>query len=169
MRRRHLQQLLHRAVGDDASRRAVGDDLTDTPDRPKHVDGWRSGEREVDPTPGLGLQRADALHHDEVPPTKDPNDIGKLLHLVQDVRREEDRPAGITRFAHHRHEFHLHQRVQSDRWLIEDEQLRPVHERLDEPELLAVSVRHRPDVSREVQVQPLGEQLGVGPLHTVPQ
>src|SRR5690606_32321237 len=63
------------------------------------------------------------------------------------------------RLADHREELALDEWVEAARRLVEHEQVGPVHERLDEPDLLAVALRERVDGAAQVETEPLGERL----------
>jgi hypothetical protein len=54
----------------------------------------------------------------------------------------------------------LPERVEPRGRLVEDEQLGPVLQRLDEPDLLPVALRERPDRAVELELEPPGEALG---------
>jgi hypothetical protein len=48
----------------------------------------------------------------------------------------------------------LHERVEAGRRLVEDQQLRVVHERLNQPHLLLVAVRVLAVLAMQIQVEP---------------
>src|SRR5688572_22647364 len=58
----------------------------------------------------------------------------------------------------HRQELLLHQRIETGRRLVEDDQLRLVEERLNQADLLAVAARQLADRPREVGLKALGER-----------
>ena len=64
-----------------------------------------------------------------------------LLDFGQDVAGEEDRASLVLGLAHQGVERLLHERVETGRRLIEDQQLRPVLERDHEADLLLVALR----------------------------
>ena len=83
--------------------------------------------------------------------------IGDVLHLGQDVRREEDRAAAPGDLRDELVERLLDERIEPARRLVEHEQVGIVHERLDEPDLLPVPARQLLDPAVEIEVEPLGE------------
>jgi hypothetical protein len=70
--------------------------------------------------------------------TDDADPVGGLLHLAHHVRGHEDGATGRPGLPHHRDELLLQERVQSAGRLVQDEQLRLVHERLHDADLLPV-------------------------------
>ena len=76
--------------------------------------------------------------------------------------REEDGLASVTGLVDEVVELVLHERVEARGGLIEDEQLGPVHERLDEAELALVAGGEVGHLALQVAVQPLGELVDVG-------
>ena len=108
--------------------------------------------------------RADRLDrvHELQPSLPDRGDpIGHVLHLGEHVRGEEHRAAVVHPFAQERVEGLLHQRVEPGRRLVEDEQLGPVEEGEDDPDLLAVALRERPYRTVELELQAAGDRFAV--------
>lgn len=66
-------------------------------------------------------------------------------------------------------EFALHDRIQAPGRFVEDEQVRVVHERLHDADLLPVSARQRADPYGQVEIEPLGQQVDPFPLHSAVQ
>ena len=83
--------------------------------------------------------------------------VAGLLDLGQDVARQEDRPALRLRLADEVVERLLDERIESGRRLVEDEQLRPVLERDDEPDLLLVALRVLAELATRIDVEALDE------------
>jgi hypothetical protein len=54
-------------------------------------------------------------------------------------------------------ELVLYQRVEAHRRFVEDQQVRLMHEGLDEPDLLFVAVREIGEPQAEIEVEPFGE------------
>ena len=94
-------------------------------------------------------QGRDVLERDEPAVPDDRHAIAHALDLGQDVRREEDRPAGPPQVLEDRVEGVLHERVEALGRLVEDRQLRVVLERLDDAELLAHPARVVADLAAE--------------------
>lgn len=61
-------------------------------------------------------------------------------------------------------ELGLHERVEACARLVEDDHVRPAHERLDQADLLAVAGREFADPSTEIGVESASEGLDVWPL-----
>ncbi len=66
-------------------------------------------------------------------------------------------------------ELPLHERVQADRRLVQDQQLRPVHERLYQADLLLVPVGEIANGAREITVESAGQRLDEAPVHAAAQ
>src|SRR2546423_6079836 len=71
----------------------------------------------------------------------DPDPVAHMLDLGEDVRGKKDGCTRVTRFADHRVELLLIQRIEPTGRLIEDQQLWPVHETDHNGELLLVAAR----------------------------
>jgi hypothetical protein len=80
------------------------------------------------------------------------------------VGGQEHRAPRLPRLTDQLEELPLHQRIESAGGLVEDQQVGVAHERLDDPDLLAVAVRERPDPTFEVQLQALGQEHDSPPL-----
>ena len=102
-------------------------------------------------------QLGDAIDADQLSGADDPDAVGRMLHLVERVRGEEDRSALGRRLANESPKLLLKQRVEPAGRLVEDQERRPVHECLDEPELLAVALRELTDRAVEHRAEPLAE------------
>ena len=100
---------------------------------------------------------------DEADPIRD------VLHLGQDVRREEDRPATADDLRDELVERLLHERIEPTRRLVEHEQVGVVHERLDETDLLPVPARELLDPAAEVEVEPCGKLVGARDISRTPR
>src|SRR5437773_3979495 len=88
-----------------------------------------------------------------------------MLDLGEDVRRKKGRRARIAGLTKQLVELLLVQRVEAAGRLVEDEQLRPVHEGEHDAELLLVAARVFAKAAAEVQVEAFGDvahDLGVG-------
>ena len=68
-------------------------------------------------------------HLDEPALPQDAHPVAQRLHLAHDVRGEEDGLPAVARLVDATAERLLHQRVESARRLVEDEQIGPGHQR----------------------------------------
>ena len=115
----------------------------------------------------LRAQVPDVLDGDQATPSDDGDPVAHALDLGHHVGGEEHGPAFPARLADQLVELLLHQRIQPLGRLVQHEQLRPVHERLEQPDLLPVPVGERADAHSQVEVEALGERPEVGLVHTV--
>ena len=95
--------------------------------------------------------------------------VAHALDFGQHVRREEDGLAGVAGLVQQVVELVLDERVEARGGLVEDEQLGPVHERLDEADLALVAGGEIGHLALEVAVQALGERGDVVPVHAAAQ
>ena len=79
--------------------------------------------------------------------------VTRLLDLGQDVRRQENGPALGLGLADDAVEYLLDERVQARRRLVEEQQVGPVLEGDDQPDLLLVALRVLAELARRVHVQ----------------
>jgi len=92
--------------------------------------------------------------------------IADVLDLRQDVRRKEHRRTVVTRVPKQPVKLLLVQRVEAAGRLVEDEQVRPVHESEEDAELLLVAARVLAEPAAQVEVETLGDganEAGVSP------
>ena len=122
-------------------------------------DGRRTGDVQLDPLPRLTLELGDAGDRDELPFAEDPDAVGQHLDLGQDVRREEHGRAVALHVPDELVELVLQQGVEALRRLVQDVELRTVHERLDDADLALVPRRQLPDRTTRVELEPLDERL----------
>ena len=104
----------------------------------------------------------------EPPRADDPHLVADVLDLGEDVRREEYRGAAVALFAQQAVELLLVQRVEPARGLVEDEQVRRVHEGEDDAELLLVAARVLAKAPAQVQVEPVAKTAHTPCIHTAP-
>ena len=97
------------------------------------------------------------IHPREPPVADDRHPVARLLDLGQDVARQEDRPALGLGLADDRVELLLDERVEPGGGLVEEQQLRPVLQRDDQPDLLLVALRVLPELARRIDVEPLDQ------------
>ena len=107
----------------------------------------RSLELQVQATDGAVLERVHALDDDEASLAQDAHAVGHALDLGQAVAGEEDRAPVVAHLADDLLQLLLHERVQAAAGLVEDEQVRPAHEGLDEGHLLLVAGREVGDLA----------------------
>ncbi len=135
----------------------VDDDVADTGEALELRQRHRAGEAELDLVVGEIAQGVDAVDLDDAALTDDGHPVAGLLHLGQDVAGEEDRPSLRLGLSDELEERLLDERIEAGRRLVEDEQLRPVLEGDDEPDLLLVALGVLLEASRRVQVEALDE------------
>jgi hypothetical protein len=107
-------------------------------------------------------QRLDPFHGDQPPFPDDAHPVSGLLHLAQDMGGHKDRAPGLLHLAGHGDELPLQERIQPTGGLVKDQQLRRVHERLNEAELLPVPLGQAPDLAAQVQLQAFGQLINAG-------
>jgi ATP/maltotriose-dependent transcriptional regulator MalT len=91
------------------------------------------------------------------------------LDRRQRVRGEKDCPALRGNLREQRVEALLYQRVEPGDRLVEDQQLGLVHERLDEPELLAVAGRELAHRAIDLGIEALDQPIADTPVHAAAQ
>ena len=134
-----------------------------TPGRPSKTAGAdRRAEGQLDVVEGELADRLDAVDLDEPALADDRDPVAGAVDLVDDVRRQEDRPTVVARLADEREERLLDERVEARGRLVEDEQVRPVLERDDQPDLLLVALRVLLEPPARVEVEALDELGDVG-------
>ena len=103
--------------------------------------GWvdRLLEREPDSSRRSLTQALDGVDEHQPPLPDDGDLMGEPLDLVQVVRGEEHGPPPVDYFSKKIRELLLEQGIEPGRGLVEDQQLRVVHERLYEADLLPVA------------------------------
>ena len=119
----------------------VGLDVADA--RQTLEDGGRDRRREgqLDVVEGELADGLDPVDLDEAALADDGDPVTGAVDLVDDVRRQEDGPAVVAGLADEPEERLLDERVEARGRLVEDEQVRPVLERDDQPDLLLVAPR----------------------------
>ena len=111
------------------------------------------------------LEDIDVLHGNKASLADDANAVADSLHLGHDVRGKEDRTSLRPGLADEPVEFLLHEGVEADGGLIENEQLGFIHESLDKAYLLPVAVGEGLDTLRKVIVKPFGHFTHVLPVY----
>ena len=119
--------------------------------------GDRRGEFELESLHRDLAEVLQCVDDDESPLAEDGEPMGDPLHLRQGVGREEHRATLGTDLFEEGVEALLHERVEARDRLVKDQQLRLMHERLHETELLAVTGRQLAYRPVEVGVEALGE------------
>src|SRR6266511_447276 len=156
---RRFDQRVEPAV-DGAAQDGAGDLQVLDAGQPAEVGlGYRCLEVDLDVAHRTLAEGLHPLDRDQVPVADDADPVGRVLHLGQHVRGHEDGLAGGPGLAYQLLELLLHERVQAAGRLVEDEQLRVVHERLYQADLLLVPLGQGADLPGGVQLEPLG-QLG---------
>ena len=123
----------------------------------ERLGGRRALEVQLDTAGRVRLQLADVGDRRQVPLADYPDPVANALHLRHHVGAEEDRGAPRALLRDERVERLLHQGVQALGRLIQDQQVRTVHEGLDQTHLLLVAMRELADLPRQIKAQALGE------------
>ena len=93
----------------------------------------------------------------------DDRDAGRdALHFVEFVGREEDGRPGAYQFTHQTFELVLHQRVKSRCRLVEDDQLRSMHDGEQDADLLPIALGQRASGPLEVDLEPVHQFMEEG-------
>ena len=155
-----LDQRVGRALEGDQQVRAV-DVASRTPGsaRSSPLGGHGAREHDLQPLHGDRPKVLERVDGDQAPAPQDRDAVGDPLDLRQRVRGEEDRPPLRDDLPEQRVEALLHQRVEPGDRLVEDQQLRLVHERLDQPELLAVARRELVHGAVQLRVEALRQRV----------
>ena len=111
-----------------------------TPGRPSKSAARPAPEGQLDVVEGEVADGLDAVDLDQPALADDRDAVAGPVDLVDDVRRQEDRPSVVARLADEPEERLLDERVEARRRLVEDEQVGPVLERDDQPDLLLVAL-----------------------------
>ena len=134
-----------------------------TPGRPVNgVARRRLGEVQLQAPGGPGLQAPDVVDHRQAPAADQADAVGDALDLAEHVRGEEHGLAAVARLAEDLVHLALDERVEAAGGLVEDDQLRAVHQRQDEADLLAVALRQRADGPLALHLQAGQQRVGVG-------
>src|SRR6188508_2968835 len=104
---------------------------------------------------GKLADRLDPVDLDEAALADDGDPVTSAVDLVDDVRRQEDGSAVVAGLADEAEERLLDERVEARGRLVEDEQVRPVLECDDQPDLLLVAPRVLLVPTARVEVQRL--------------
>nr|WP_062966900.1 hypothetical protein [Nocardia gamkensis] len=107
----------------------------------------------VGPQPGHGVQG------DQSTVANDADSVGDRLHLAHDVAGHEHRLPVACGLGDHLQKDLLTQRIQTGCRLVQDQQPRGVHERLDQPELLPVTFGQAAHLCFLIQFQTLAQRL----------
>ena len=121
--------------------------------------GGRPGQFGGDRRPGQMPQPGERAGFHGAARPDDRHPVTQRFHLGQDVAGEQHRAPLAAFFLHAGAERGLHQRVESGRGLIQDQQLGIGGQRRDQGDLLPVALGVRPCLLRRVQVEAL-QQAG---------
>src|SRR5436190_2374638 len=125
-----------RAGDAELQRLALGRDVADAGDRREGSRRDLAREPQLDLVMSEIAQGLDPVHLGEPSVADDRDAIAGLLDLAEDVAREEDRPALGLGLADDLVEGLLDERIETRRGLVEDQQVRPMLEGDDQPDLL---------------------------------
>ena len=148
---------------------ALGHGVADTRQTAEQLDRDWLGEQQLDVVERELADRLDAIDLDEAALADDRDPVAGPVDLVDDVRRQEDRPAVGAGFADELEERLLDERVEPGRRLVEDEQVRLVLERHDQPDLLLVALGVLAEAPARVEVEPLDQVVDVGAVDPAAQ
>lgn len=95
--------------------------------------------------------------------------VGHPLHLRQRVAGQEHGPTFGRHVVHQVVELLLDERIETGAGLVEDDQVGAVHERLGEPDLLAVARGVVAALPRQVGPEALSQLVDVGPVDATAQ
>ncbi len=112
-----------------------------------------AGEAQLDLVVGEVAQRLDPVDLDQPALADDRDAVAGLLDLAEDVARQEDRPALGLGLADDLVEGLLDERVEAGGRLVEDQQVGPMLERDDQPDLLLVALRVLLELAARVDVE----------------
>ena len=100
---------------------------------------WGGIQRHVDARVGDVAHLGERAGLDIAAVPDDAHPIAQRLHLRQDVAAQEHRPATLTLGLDALSEDLLHQGIQPDGWLVEDEELHVASQRRDQRHLLPIA------------------------------
>ena len=129
----------------------------------------RLREGDLDLVDGFAGDGRHVFHREQAAIAHERHAVADALHLGQQMGREKDGPPFLPHLVEQGVELVLDERVETGRGLVQDQQVRPVHERLDEGDLALVARRELPYLAREVARQSFGELIDQGPVDAVPQ
>ena len=131
---------------------------------PKKTGGSSSGSsnRSVSRWCSALMPSSDPAEHDP-PPVDQRHVVRNALDLVEQVRREQDRPPFLgDRADDRRQNLSAHDRVEAGRRLVEDQQFRPECQRGQQARACPLSLRKGLDPGFGIQIELPAELFGVG-------
>ena len=137
----------------------LGDDVADAGQRAERLDRHGPGEDQLDLVVGEVAQRLGPIDARQLAAADDRHAVTRLLDLGQDVRGQEDGPALVLGLADDRVELLLDERVEAGCRLVEQQQVGPVLEGDDQPDLLLVALRVLAELARRVDLEALDQVL----------
>lgn len=118
---------------------------------------YRAGEGDLDVADGSGAQGGDGVEGDELAVADDADPVGDGLDLAHDMARHEHGLAVRRGLRDQVQERLLDQRVEPGGGFVQDQQLRGVHERLHQADLLPVALGQLLDPRALVETEPVGQ------------
>ena len=118
----------------------------------------RAGEPELDLVMGQVTEPLDRVELHDPPLADDRDPVAALLDLGQDVARQEDGATVADRLTQGLEERLLDERVETRRRLVEDQQLGPVLEGDDHPDLLLVALAVLPEAPADIQLEAVDQR-----------
>ena len=113
-----------------------------------------------------------ALHRVDIregPRADDPDPVRDVLDLVEGVRRKEDGPSVTNGLVQEGADLALDERVEASRRFVEDDEVWTAHERLDETELLAISLGELANGTIENDAEPVAKPIPQRPVDRAPK
>src|SRR5438552_11007741 len=163
--REHGQQRLELTAEHAAHTVILDLDLFESGDRTDALDRWRLREHYLHPMRSHTRELVELTDRSQVALAHDPNPIAHVLHLGEDMRRDEDRRATDPGIADQPVELLLVERIESARWLVEDEQCRLRRECQEQGQFLLVAVRVLAVLATEVEIETFRDRLHLAVGH----
>ncbi len=113
---------------------------------------------------GQVAQRVDAIDLHQPTLADDRHAVAAALDLAEDVARQEDAAAVRDPLPEQREECLLDERIQSRRWLVEQQKFGLVLQRRDQADLLLVALRVFAESAARVEVEALDQLSLVGAI-----
>ena len=165
MRSRLFEHRIEGAGELETQRRADQRQVGDARQNAEPVDGRRLSERDLDLVHSLAGDGRHVFYRQQPAVAHERHPAADPLHLGQLMGREKDGPAAGPNLVEHAVELVLDEGIEAGRRLVQDQQVRSVHERLDEGDLALVAGRKLPHLARKVARKPLGQLIDERPIH----
>lgn len=161
--------LITRSPYDQPQHRPVGRDVDDFGNGGERGRIGGCGETERDARACLLAQVGHSGHRDESPAAEDGNPARELLNFRQHRAGQQDGGPSVDELPDQGLELLLQQRVETGSGLVEDQELRPVNDRLHDAHLAAVAGAQLTDGSCRDQIEAAQEIFPPGGFHSAAQ